>query len=109
MARHGGKRRRKADAAPEHADERWMVSYADMITLLMALFLIMSSMASLNTSKFESLAASLREAFSGKILPGGEAVMKPGNHSKSAQASPEPPLPTIVPVTSPEDSTAGDG
>ena len=109
MAGHKKKGRRGGDDhGDEHPDERWLVSYADMITLLMAMFLVMWSMASVNTSKFESLAASLREAFSGKILPGGEAVMHPGNSSKAEQASPEPPIPTIKPVTSPESST-GDG
>ena len=111
MAGHGSGRRRGGggDHESEHPDERWLVSYADMITLLMAMFLVMWSMASVNTSKFESLAASLREAFSGKILPGGEAVMQPGNESKAEQPSPEPPIPTIVPVTSPESSAKGDG
>jgi chemotaxis protein MotB len=111
MSGHGGgkKKGRRGAEEPGHADERWLVSYADMITLLMAMFLVMWSMASVNTSKFESLAASLREAFSGKILPGGEAVMQPGNQSKAEQASPQPPIPTIVPVTSPESSNQSDG
>lgn len=111
MAGHGRKgRRRGGGGHDEHTvDERWLVSYADMITLLMALFLVLWSMGSVNTSKFESLAASLREAFSGKILPGGEAVVLPGNSSKAEQAAPEPPMPTIVPVTSPERSSQSDG
>jgi chemotaxis protein MotB len=108
MAGHRKGRRGGGDHESEHADERWLVSYSDMMTLLMALFLVLWSMASVNTSKFESLAASLREAFSGKILPGGEAALHPGNQSKAEQAAPEPPIPTITPVTSPEMSTTGD-
>jgi chemotaxis protein MotB len=106
MAGHGGKKKRRGhgDHESEHPDERWLVSYADMITLLMAMFLVMWSMASVNTSKFESLAASLREAFSGKILPGGEAALQPGNQSAAEKAAPTPPIPTITPVTSPEAS-----
>ena len=34
--------------AHEHADERWLLTYADMITLLMALFMVMFSMAVVN-------------------------------------------------------------
>jgi chemotaxis protein MotB len=110
MAGHGKKKGRRGGGHDEHTvDERWLVSYADMITLLMAMFLVLWSMASINTSKFESLAASLREAFSGKILPGGEAVMQPGNQSEAEQASPEPPIPTIQPITSPESTDQGDG
>jgi chemotaxis protein MotB len=109
MAGHGGKhgrRRGGGDHEDEHPDERWLVSYADMITLLMAMFLVMWSMASVNTTKLDILSRSLREAFSGKILPGGEAVMQPGSSSKAEQASPEPPIPPIQPVTN---NAEGDG
>ena len=86
--------------------ERWLLTYADMITLLMALFVVMWSMANVNTSKYEALSLSLKDAFSGKILPGGEAVILPGSASKAEQAAPEPPIPTIQPVT---DQAQGDG
>src|SRR5687767_9162707 len=99
MAGHGKKgKRRGGDDHEEHADERWLVSYADMITLLMAMFLVMWSMANVNEGKFDALSASLRQAFSGKILPGGEAVMQPGNASEAETPAPEPPIPTIQPV-----------
>jgi chemotaxis protein MotB len=77
-----------------------------MITLLMALFIVMWSMATVNTSKYEALSVSLKDAFSGKILPGGQAVMQPGSSSQADQAAPEPPLPTIVPT---KDESQGDG
>ena len=35
----------RGDDHDEHADERWLLTYADMITLLMALFIVMWSMA----------------------------------------------------------------
>src|SRR3712207_2636756 len=78
-----------------------------MITLLMALFIVMWSMATVNTSKFEALSKSLSEAFSGKILPGGEAVMQRGASDEAEKPSPTPPIPTIVPVA--PESTEGDG
>ena len=73
MAR--GKRKAHAD---EHPDERWLLTYADMITLLMALFMVLFSISSVNTSKFESLQKSLQDAFSGKIIPGGRSVAQAG-------------------------------
>jgi chemotaxis protein MotB len=99
MASKGGRRRRGGDDHEEHADERWLLTYADMITLLMALFVVMWSMANVNTSKYEALSLSLKDAFSGDILPGGEAIIQPGSASSTDPAAPTPPIPTIVPVT----------
>jgi chemotaxis protein MotB len=72
--RRGGRRRHHEEA---HGDERWLLTYADMITLLMALFIVMFAMSSVNESKFESLQQSLAEAFSGRIL-GGESIQQTG-------------------------------
>ena len=63
----------------EHENhERWLLTYADMITLLMALFMVLFSITSVNTSKFKYLQKSLREAFSGHILPGGSSILQSG-------------------------------
>ena len=74
MAGHGG-RRKRAGHESEHPDERWLVSYADMVTLLMALFIVMFAMANVNTSKYSALKDSLSEAFSGKVLPGSDSIV----------------------------------
>ena len=50
--------------------ERWLLTYADMITLLMALFMVLFSISSVNISKYQTLQQSLKAAFSGDILPG---------------------------------------
>jgi chemotaxis protein MotB len=72
----------------------------------MALFIVMWSMATVNTSKYEALSVSLKEAFSGKILPGGQAALQPGSSSAKDPAAPEPPIPTIIPTTK---QSEGDG
>ena len=56
----------------EGGDERWLLTYADMITLLMALFIVMWSISSVNTSKFAELSVSLKQAFNGKLVEGGD-------------------------------------
>ncbi|MCB1749739.1 MAG: OmpA family protein [Gammaproteobacteria bacterium] len=43
--------------------ERWLLSYADFITLLFALFVVMYSVSSLNDGKFRVLSAALVEVF----------------------------------------------
>lgn len=44
--------------------DRWMVSYADFITLLFAFFVVMYSVSSVNEGKYKSLTHSLGTAFS---------------------------------------------
>jgi len=48
----------------EKHDERWLVSYADFITLLMVLFVILYSMGQVDIEKYRRLADSMRTAFS---------------------------------------------
>lgn len=47
----------------EHVDERWLVSYADMITVLMCLFIVLFAMSSVDREKFEALRSSLATGF----------------------------------------------
>jgi chemotaxis protein MotB len=77
------------DHDAEHDDsERWLLTYADMITLLLALFIVMFAMSSVNATKFQSLADSLQDAFSGKIL-GGRSIQQTGGSVQAEQAKPE--------------------
>jgi chemotaxis protein MotB len=78
----------------EHAEseERWLLTYADMITLLMALFIVLWAISSVNVSKFAQLKASLHSAFSAKVLPAGTSIL-------SGQTSPfEQPGSPIQPI-----------
>lgn len=74
-----GRRRRHSDGAGHENEERWLLTYADMITLLLALFVVLFAISSVNVSKVKMLQQSLREAFSGKVMNGGEAIMTTGN------------------------------
>ena len=53
----------RAEEHEEHHDERWLVSYADFITLLMVLFVILYSMGQVDIEKYRRLADSMRTAF----------------------------------------------
>ena len=87
-------RRRGGHAEEEHEnDERWLLTYADMITLLMALFMVLFSISSVNISKYVVLQHSLQDAFSGRILPGGRALMDSGGSTTSTQI--EQNVPTV--------------
>ncbi len=91
-------RRRGAHAAGHDNDERWLLTYADMITLLMALFMVLFSISSVNISKYESLQKSLKSAFSGSILTGGKAILQSGSESTDTHSPAEADVPSIVPL-----------
>jgi chemotaxis protein MotB len=95
--RRGGRRGRGGGAHAED-EERWLLTYADMITLLMALFMVLFSITSVNKSKLEVLSKSLEEAFSGNVLPGGKSIRETGASQKTERPSSEPPIPAIQPV-----------
>ncbi|GIV20551.1 MAG: chemotaxis protein MotB [Armatimonadota bacterium] len=61
--------------------DRWLITYADMITLLVALFIMLYSMSAVNQEKFGALAQSMRREFQalpehqgGKIIGTGQIV-----------------------------------
>lgn len=96
------RRPRRSHASHEEEEheneERWLVSFADMMTLMFALFMVLFSISSVNTSKFEALKRSLSESFSPAILPGGKALMQKGADTEEVdQSSPSPQQPTLAP------------
>lgn len=54
-------RRRRHEEHENH--ERWMVSYADFITLLFAFFVVMYSISSVNEGKYKELSTALLDVF----------------------------------------------
>ena len=58
--------RKKTDEPDEHENsERWLLTYSDMMTLLVAFFIMMYSMSVLNLKKFQDVAISIRSGFGG--------------------------------------------
>jgi chemotaxis protein MotB len=70
---HPGRRRAKKHEEEEHENhERWLVSYADMVTLLMCLFIVLFAISQVDKSKFAALSQGLSASFGAPItaLPG---------------------------------------
>ena len=57
--------RRKPLEDDEESPDRWLVSYADFITLLFAFFVVMYSISSVNLGKYDKLATAMGGAFTG--------------------------------------------
>ncbi len=79
--------------------ERWLVSYADFITLLFAFFVVMYAISSVNEGKYKVLSQTLVSAFSGhpwSPTPIQGSASRAPTPSAAVQL---PPLPKIVDAT----------
>ena len=77
-------------------DERWVISYADLVTLLFGFFIILFASAQVDQQKFIELSYSFKEAFNvdvragnadgaSPVFGGGLGVLPGGNFSSFAQ------------------------
>ena len=72
------KSRRRAEEHEEHVNhERWLVSYADMMTLLMVLFIVMFAISQVDQRKFDQLRDGMAAGFGATASPfeGSESTM----------------------------------
>jgi chemotaxis protein MotB len=72
--------RRKRVHAGHSSNERWLLTYADMITLLLALFIILFSISTISKVKFKALAHEMSGGFRA-----GDADNRPGSEKNVAQ------------------------
>ncbi len=68
-----GSKRRGGDVVHENA-ERWLLTYADMITLLMVLFVVMYAISNTDVRKFTALAQSFSAAFNNDVFQGTDTI-----------------------------------
>ena len=76
MIRRPRRRRRQTEERLNH--EAWAIPYADLMTLLLAFFVVMYAISSLNTGKYRVLADALSVAFNGEG-PDADAGVLPGS------------------------------
>lgn len=80
-------RRKREEEHENH--ERWLVSYADFITLMFAFFVVMYAISQVNEGKYRVLSDTLASAFR----------VTPGNTSGALVAvNPSAPMPIAVPI-----------
>jgi chemotaxis protein MotB len=89
-------KRQRKQGQDYHTDETWLIPYADMLTLLLALFIILYAASSIDAQKFEQMVQALQVAFQGEEVTGpspetggGEAVP-----DGEEEVIPPPPDPT---------------
>lgn len=57
-------RKHRHEEHEEHVDESWLIPYADLLTLLLALFIVLYSMNSVDVKKFEEMSKAFSVALS---------------------------------------------
>ncbi|MFB1083343.1 flagellar motor protein MotB [Jeotgalibacillus sp. JSM ZJ347] len=58
-------KKRKKKKHEEHMDESWLIPYADILTLLLALFIVMFASSTVDQSKFDQMSQVFNEIFAG--------------------------------------------
>lgn len=94
----------------EHVDETWLIPYADLLTLLLALFIVLFATSQSDKTKLQEMSKVFSIIFSAQRGVMGDASIQPSNenHSKSndAKASTQgEATSTIIPKQNPELST----
>ncbi len=70
-------RRTKKHREEKDAGERWLLTYADMITLLLGLFIVMYSISTVDSGKLKSVSAFIRGGFG--LDEAGDSLVFDGN------------------------------
>lgn len=93
MAGHGGRRKRHEEHEEHENHERWLVTYADMVTLLMVLFIVMFAMSQVDERKYAELKEGLAAGFGSheSILDGSTSIQ-----SQSGSAAVEAVAPNLA-------------
>ncbi|WP_332068233.1 flagellar motor protein MotD [Denitratisoma oestradiolicum] len=91
------RKRRHEEENENH--ERWLVSYADFITLLFAFFVVMYAVSSVNEGKYRVLSDSLTSAF--RNIPGDTG-------GATVAINPNAPLSISIPLRKPQPGMKGD-
>ena len=81
--------RKKKEHHEEHADETWLIPYSDLLTLLLALFIVLFASAQVDQKKFEQIAASFNVAFNGS--PALLDAQRPERPQQESQTSAQMP------------------
>lgn len=86
--------RRKKDDGGHAGEEAWLLPYADMITLLLGLFIVLFALSSVDAKKFDSVSKAFSQTFRGSLLenaggitPGSSGVLGASATSAKTQTA----------------------
>jgi len=106
---------RKREHEPEKENgERWLLTYSDLITLLMIFFVVLYSMSKVDAQRFAAVAESLNKALSGgtpaklelAVTPAGQSLIQTGTPSVKTTVPGKGTNPTNTASTDPAKNAA---
>ena len=80
-------KKHRAELHEDHTDESWLIPYADLLTLLLALFIVLYASSNIDMQKAQAQAA----AFYMEMTEGGGLTNMPVLRAPSDETSPETP------------------
>ena len=87
-------KRQRHEEHEEHIDESWLIPYADLLTLLLALFIVLFASSKIDVDKFQAMSQAFQGIFSGGqgIMEGegGHLNLEPGITGNEAEPLPTP-------------------
>jgi chemotaxis protein MotB len=98
---HAPKKKGKKHEEEEHENhERWLVTYADMLTVLMALFIVLFALGQTDKTKFEALAAGMANGLGGPV-----GILSSSNGIMDKAGTQDPTLDLLTAVKPPLETT----
>ena len=85
------RRREKEEPKVEMAGMlRWLITYADLITLLLAMFITLYAASQVDIQKFKAITEAFSAALGGGIFTGGKAILHPSTIPGKPNIRPTP-------------------
>lgn len=78
-------RKKKQKKEEDHMDESWLIPYSDILTLLLALFIVLFSVSTIDAQKFEQIAKSFNGIFTSQ-----NGIMESDNPEFAPKPFPNP-------------------
>ena len=86
----------------EHIDESWLIPYADILTLLLALFIVLFASSTVDKEKYQSIMESFKSELTGTKIESKESGLsvKPSDQKTDKQTGKVPPAKEAAPTPS---------
>lgn len=97
------RRRQLEEEHEEHIDESWLIPYADILTLLLALFIVLFASSEVDKAKFQSIMDAFKSELTGTQIDNEQSGLTIKQEGEKEKSETEAPAETPAPSQSQED------